>query len=104
MLLRFTFLYLTFVFQMVSAALGSSCIKELESVQKFFSSVFTPDGVNRDALQGKNEDQQNAKASSRTCQFSEVLDCSSCMQDYQITIPTLNGYNYGPESLNSTFY
>ncbi|CAO2838174.1 unnamed protein product [Amaranthus hypochondriacus] len=81
--------------EMVSAALGSSCIKELESVQKFFSSVFTPDGVNRDALQGKNEDQQNAKASSRTCQFSEVLDCSSCMQDYQITIPTLNGWLLG---------
>lgn len=77
---------------MISAALESSAIKELLSVQQYFSSVFTPHGVNSDALHRKIVDNhQFAKPSSKLCQGSEVLDFSSCMQDYQITIPTLNG-------------
>lgn len=77
---------------MISTALQSSAIKDLVSVQKFFSLVFTSDGVSTVALHGQNEDrQQYAKSPSKPCQFLEVLDLSSCMQDNQITIPTLNG-------------
>ncbi|KAL2920948.1 UPF0739 protein C1orf74-like protein [Bienertia sinuspersici] len=82
--------------KMVSTDLGSSTIKELVSVQRFFSLVFTLDGVNKDVLRGLIDDhQQHVKSSSELCQLSEVLDLSSCMQDYQITIPTLNGWLLG---------
>ncbi|XP_056695088.1 uncharacterized protein [Spinacia oleracea] len=85
--------------KMISTDSGSSAIKELVSVQNLFLLVFTSDGVNRDALPGgpgQSEDYQKyAKASSKLCQGSEALDFSSCMQDNQITIPTLNGWLLG---------
>ncbi|KMT15772.1 hypothetical protein BVRB_3g057470 [Beta vulgaris subsp. vulgaris] len=82
--------------KMISTALQSSAIKDLVSVQNFFSLVFTSDGVSTVALHGQNEDrQQYAKSPSKPCQFLEVLDLSSCMQDNQITIPTLNGWLLG---------
>ncbi|XP_021774922.1 uncharacterized protein LOC110738798 [Chenopodium quinoa] len=82
--------------KMISTAVGSSAIKELVSVQNLFSSVFTSDGVNCDALPGQSKDHQSyAKSSSNLCQSLKVLDFSSCMQDYQITIPTLNGWLLG---------
>lgn len=84
--------YLPCVFQLITTNAESSTIKDLVSVQKHFSLVFTPNGVDRDALQRTIEDhQQHAKPSSELCQSLEVLDFSSCMQNNQITIPTLNG-------------
>lgn len=79
--------------KMISAALGSSVIKELVSVQNLFSLTFTPDGV---TLPGQSKDHNKCdKSSSKLCQISEVIDFSSCLQDYQITIPTLNGWLLG---------
>ncbi|XP_074320057.1 uncharacterized protein LOC141656863 [Silene latifolia] len=84
--------------EMILADAQTLAVKELVSVYHLFSSVFTRDGVNENAIQGQSEDLlKHAESSShdKISEFSEVLDLSSCLQDYQITIPTLNGWLLG---------
>ena len=78
---------------MISTGDESPAAKELVSVQDFFSTVFTSEGVNCDALKGHGKDNsENTESSSvEHSQFFEVVDLSSCIQDSKITIPTLNG-------------
>lgn len=68
---------------MVTAAEKSPLWMQLQSIQKLFSSPFTPDEVKSDLLQSDS----NHVAS----QSSEIIDLSSCMQDTDVTLPTLNG-------------
>ncbi|KAH9606889.1 hypothetical protein KSS87_019723 [Heliosperma pusillum] len=84
--------------KMVLADDQTSAVKGLVSVCHLFSSVFTRDGVNYNAIQGQSEDHLKHSESSshdKISELSEVLDLSSCLQDYQITIPTLNGWLLG---------
>lgn len=82
--------------KLITEACENSVAMQLISVQKFFSSIFSGSGVNYKALQHHiNDSVDDAKASSSklvASKFSEVIDLSSCLQDSQVTIPTLNGW------------
>ncbi|KAL8130229.1 hypothetical protein V2J09_019384 [Rumex salicifolius] len=82
--------------KMVTEVDENSVAMQLISVQKFFSSIFSGSGVNYNALHHHINDSEGiAKASSSklaTSKFSEVIDLSCCLQDSQVTIPTLNGW------------
>ncbi|KAJ8445273.1 hypothetical protein Cgig2_024479 [Carnegiea gigantea] len=83
--------------KMISIRDESSAAKELVSVQKLFSSVFTSECINCDALEGHGKDNRQSTESSSVehSQVFEVVDLSSCIQNSQITIPTLNGWLLG---------
>ncbi|KAL9233195.1 hypothetical protein vseg_008222 [Gypsophila vaccaria] len=76
----------------------TSAVKGLVSVCQLFSSVFTPDGVNDNAAQEQNKDDRKDADSSlhdNISRSSVLVNLSSCLQDYPITIPTLNGWLLG---------
>ena len=62
---------------------------QLKSVQKLFSSFFPLSGENNDHDHTVNAKSPDVPIAS---QSSEFIDLSSCMNDTQITVPTLNGY------------
>lgn len=68
---------------------------QLVSIQKSFSLLFPQDGMKDDLLSCHREDNMaDAKSSTNeliTSQSSAFIDLSSCMQDTQVTVPTLNG-------------
>ncbi|KAL8479556.1 hypothetical protein ACS0TY_026454 [Phlomoides rotata] len=76
--------------KMMTAAEKSPAILQLLSAQKFFSSVFHADGVTIDHLQrhttGSSHDGNAA---------SEIINLSLCLQESDVTIPTLNGWLLG---------
>ncbi|KAF8391815.1 hypothetical protein HHK36_022049 [Tetracentron sinense] len=73
----------------------NSLVMQLVSIQKFFSGVFPVDGMNNDLLPcPRINHMANEKSSIEELtdsQSSEFVDLSSCMQDTQVTVPTLNG-------------
>ncbi|XP_059654608.1 uncharacterized protein LOC132301359 isoform X2 [Cornus florida] len=85
--------------KMISQAEKSSLIMQLVSIQKLFSLVFPADGKNNDLVPCHRTDSKtNAESSiveQSTSQSSEFIDLSSCMQDTQVTVPTLNGWLLG---------
>jgi len=80
---------------MVTQAEESTLVTELIRVQKLFSSFFPLNGNSNDLLAHQMLDSvANAESSVNkpaTSQSSEFIDLSCCMQDTEITVPTLNG-------------
>ncbi|KAE8076535.1 hypothetical protein FH972_015178 [Carpinus fangiana] len=72
---------------------------QLVSIQKSFSLLFPQDGMKDDLLSCHRADNMAAANSSTnelvTSQSSAFIDLSSCMQDTQVTVPTLNGWLLG---------
>ncbi|XP_040999972.1 uncharacterized protein LOC121246054 [Juglans microcarpa x Juglans regia] len=69
------------------------------SIQKSFSLLFPQDGMKDDLLPCHGNDYMaNDKSSTNellVSQSSDFIDLSSCMQDTQVTVPTLNGWLLG---------
>lgn len=55
----------------------SPAMMQLLSAQKLFASVFQTDGVSSDHL--------------KRDEYREMIDLSYCLQESDVTIPTLNG-------------
>ncbi|XP_043696200.1 uncharacterized protein LOC122646674 [Telopea speciosissima] len=72
---------------------------ELKEIQKFFLSVFSVDGTNKDLLPCAREvhpvDGKSPVGGVIASQCSEFIDLSDCMQDTHVTVPTLNGWLLG---------
>ncbi|KAH8484295.1 hypothetical protein H0E87_028665 [Populus deltoides] len=85
--------------KMVTQAEESNLVTELIRVQKLFSSFFPLNGNSNDLLSHQMLDSvANAESSVNkpaTSQSSEFIDLSCCMQDTEITVPTLNGWLLG---------
>lgn len=85
--------------KMVTQAEESTLVTELIRVQKLFSSFFPLNGNSNDLLSHQMLDSVvNAESSINkpaTSQSSEFIDLSCCMQDTEITVPTLNGWLLG---------
>lgn len=86
----------------------SSVASQLTSIQKFFSSVFSAYDTEGDHLLDmpclkKAEEAESSDFAGGlshvdeliTSQSSEFIDLSTCMQNTQITLPTLNGWLLG---------
>ncbi|MCL7045468.1 hypothetical protein MKW94_008229 [Papaver nudicaule] len=91
--------------------------KELVSVQRFFSTVFPADGMDQELFPCPRMDHvvnnKSLVGEIITSQsYSDVIDLSCCMQDCQVTIPTLNGwllgypvvYLFGKEHISDSIY
>ncbi|KAF6152180.1 hypothetical protein GIB67_019402 [Kingdonia uniflora] len=63
---------------------------QLVLVQKFFSTIFLSDGLNESFTFSPRTDHV-ANGELTSPRSSELINLSSCMQDNQVTIPTLNG-------------
>ncbi|XP_026438942.1 uncharacterized protein LOC113337473 isoform X2 [Papaver somniferum] len=88
------------LFQMIAQSEHNSNAKELVSVQRFFSTVFPVDGMDKELFPPPTMDHVVNNKSivgeiSTSQSSSEVIDLSCCMQDCQVTIPTLNGWLLG---------
>ncbi|XP_058181493.1 uncharacterized protein LOC131299930 isoform X5 [Rhododendron vialii] len=81
--------------KMIMHAKESSVAMELVSVQKWFSLIFPVDRMNSDPLPSHRIDSMSSGKSRIEelvmSQSSELIDLSRCMQETEITIPTLNG-------------
>ncbi|KAK3204405.1 hypothetical protein Dsin_018451 [Dipteronia sinensis] len=78
--------------KMITLTEKSSLGMQLKSVQKLFSSFFPLSGENDDLDHTVNAKSPDVPIAS---QSSEFIDLSSCMNDTQITVPTLNGWLLG---------
>jgi len=85
--------------KMISHAEESSVAMELVSVQKWFSLIFPVDRTNSDSFPSHRTDSMSiGKARIEELvipQSSEFIDLSRCMQETEVTIPTLNGWLLG---------
>lgn len=85
----------SFLIQMITQGEKSSLATELIRVQKLFSLFFPSDGMCNDLLSCQMTDSvANAESSANKptmSQSSEFIDLSCCMQDTDVTVPTLNG-------------
>ncbi|XP_057958085.1 uncharacterized protein LOC131150974 isoform X2 [Malania oleifera] len=85
--------------KMILKAEKSELAMQFLSIQKLFSSVFPFDGMDNDLMRSHVKDHVASDKSTRdapiTCQSSQIIDLSSCMQDTQVTVPTLNGWLLG---------
>ncbi|KAL6970747.1 hypothetical protein U1Q18_030438 [Sarracenia purpurea var. burkii] len=85
--------------KMISQAEKSSIVMQLVSAQKLFSLIFPVDGTKSELLPCHMKDSIASSKSpvdgliiSQSCEF---IDLSSCMQETQVTVPTLNGWLLG---------
>ncbi|XP_065867008.1 uncharacterized protein [Euphorbia lathyris] len=104
--------------KMVSLAEKCSLVADLIRVQNLFSVSFPLIETNNELSSCRTIDstaRANAESSSDktlTSQSSGIIDLSSCMQDTQITVPTLNGwllgypvvYLFGKEQISDSIY
>ncbi|KAJ9189189.1 hypothetical protein P3X46_000515 [Hevea brasiliensis] len=85
--------------KMVTQAEESSLVTELIRVQNLFSLFFPLNEMDNDLLSCHMKDTAaNAESSTNKpiiSQSPEFIDLSSCMQDTQVTVPTLNGWLLG---------
>ncbi|THF99723.1 hypothetical protein TEA_001125 [Camellia sinensis var. sinensis] len=81
--------------KMITQTEKSLVAMQLVSVQKLFSLVFPVDGMNSELLPCHRTDStRNDKSTIDELGISECpefIDLSSCMQETQVTVPTLNG-------------
>ncbi|KAK4424974.1 hypothetical protein Salat_1691000 [Sesamum alatum] len=74
----------------------SPAMMQLLSAQKFFSSVFHEDAVISDHLQRNESYTARSSLDGHAASVSpELVDLSCCLQESQVTIPTLNGWLLG---------
>lgn len=85
--------------KMITQAENSPVGMQLISIQKSFSLLFPEDGIKDDPLPCHRTEYMGDATSSThelvTSQSSDFIDLSSCMQDTQVTVPTLNGWLLG---------
>ncbi|OAY51931.1 hypothetical protein MANES_04G043800v8 [Manihot esculenta] len=86
--------------KMVTQAEESSLVAELLRVQNLFSLFFPLNGLDNDLLSSchMKDTADNTESSTNkpiTSWSSEFIDLSSCLQDSQVTVPTLNGWLLG---------
>ncbi|KAK7261618.1 hypothetical protein RIF29_27933 [Crotalaria pallida] len=102
--------------KMITEIEKSQLAMQLLSIQKFFSTVFTPEGMSNPSpsLKAKCSDNNNAESTSQ-CFHSHSIECidlSSCLDDAEVTLPTLNGwllgypvvYLFGKEHIADSIY
>ncbi|KAF3455693.1 hypothetical protein FNV43_RR00335 [Rhamnella rubrinervis] len=86
---------------------------QLLSIQKWFSVLFPLDEMRNGFLSGHGTENAESSSNNRMeCQSSQFIDLSSCMQDTQVTVPTLNGwllgypvvYMFGKEHIADAIY
>ncbi|XP_057460484.1 uncharacterized protein LOC130750954 isoform X5 [Actinidia eriantha] len=81
--------------KMITQTDESSVVMQLVSVQKLFSLAFPVDGMNSELLPCHGRDPTASDKSPISelviSQSSEFIDLSCCLQETQVTIPTLNG-------------
>ncbi|KAM5570166.1 hypothetical protein ABKV19_017265 [Rosa sericea] len=71
---------------------------QLISIQKLFSLNFPAGGMKDDTSSSHSIDMVDSKPARNeliSSHSSEIIDFSSCMQDTQVTLPTLNGWLLG---------
>ncbi|KAK2973661.1 hypothetical protein RJ640_017033 [Escallonia rubra] len=102
--------------KMITEAEKSSLGRQLISVQKLFSSVFLGDLTGTDTFKCYGTVSiANAESSDGklfTSQSLDFIDLSSCMQNSEVTVPTLNGwllgypvvYLFGKEHITDAIY
>ncbi|KAI3992617.1 hypothetical protein MKX01_007939, partial [Papaver californicum] len=103
--------------KMIAQSEPNSNTKELVSVQRFLSTVFPVDGMDKELFPPPGMDHVVNNKSlvgeiSTSQSSSDVIDLSCCMQDCQVTIPTLNGwllgypvvYLFGKEHISDSIY
>ena len=73
---------------MMTQAEESPAMMQFLSAQKLFSSVFHTDGVNGDHFQRR---ETHNIGSSLDFESPVMVDLSYCLQESDVTIPTLNG-------------
>lgn len=85
--------FLSFVLQMITEAEKSPLGMQLISIQKLFSLVFPVGGRKDEALpsQTVTADAEPPINEHIPSQSSEFIDLSSCMQNTEVLLPTLNG-------------
>ncbi|KAJ8755394.1 hypothetical protein K2173_019192 [Erythroxylum novogranatense] len=85
--------------KMVTQGEKCSLTIELVKLQKLFSLLFLQDGLNCDPLPGQLTDMEAKSEISTnkptTSQSSLLIDLSGCMEETQVTVPTLNGWLLG---------
>ncbi|KAL5990925.1 hypothetical protein ACLOJK_011830 [Asimina triloba] len=95
--------------KMVTQPEQNMLASQLLSIQKFFSSIFSANGTNKDifpeeCLPMNGQERESAKQAGSTLahlgepvvsESSKVVDLSNCMQDTDVTLPTLNGWLLG---------
>lgn len=73
----------------------SSLRMQFTSIQRSFSLLFPDDGMKDDIMPCHSNDYKADDKSSTNellvSQSSDFIDLGSCMQDTQVTVPTLNG-------------
>lgn len=86
---------MSFLLQMITQAEKTSVGMQLLSIQKLFSLLFPIDGMKNDLVSCHRTDNMAIAESSNTepitSPSSEFIDFSSCMENTQVTVPTLNG-------------
>ncbi|XP_021907114.1 uncharacterized protein LOC110821550 [Carica papaya] len=85
--------------KMIKGAKESSLVMQLMSIQKLLSQKFPDDGGDSGCSScTKTDCMANMKSSTSepiSSQSSEYIDLSCCVQDTQVTLPTLNGWLLG---------
>ncbi|KAI9081999.1 hypothetical protein K1719_036261 [Acacia pycnantha] len=84
--------------QMITEIDKSPLALQLISIQKLFSSIFTHEGICNLSSSQATELMDNSQSSSSQIfysQFTECIDLSNCMEDSEVTVPTLNGWLLG---------
>lgn len=83
--------------KMITKADNNTLVMQLVSIQKYLSSIFSFDGVKEDLLPTQGTVWAAASSADEVTisGSSEYIDLSCCMQETQVTIPTLNGWLLG---------
>uniref|UniRef100_A0A2P2MIC8 Uncharacterized protein MANES_04G043800 n=1 Tax=Rhizophora mucronata TaxID=61149 RepID=A0A2P2MIC8_RHIMU len=85
--------------KMVTKAEEGSLVAEVARSQRLFSFFFPVNGSNKDPsscpLADSEDNLQTSFDKPISSQSSILIDFSSCMQDTQVTVPTLNGWLLG---------
>lgn len=75
--------------QLITEIEKSQLAMQLVSIQKLFSSIFSPEGFTNP--EAKHMDDANSSAQSSHSHSTHCIDLSNCMDNTDVTIPTLNG-------------
>lgn len=77
---------------MITEAEKSPLGIQLLSIQKWFSALFPLDEMRNGFLSCRNtENAESSTSNLMQSQSSQFIDLTSCMQNTQVTVPTLNG-------------
>ncbi|KAE9588128.1 hypothetical protein Lalb_Chr22g0352091 [Lupinus albus] len=84
--------------EMITQIEKSQLAMQLKSIQKFFLTVFSSDGTNNSlpSPEAKCLDNNTESTSQHVHSLStECIDLSNCMDNTEVTLPTLNGWLLG---------